>query len=125
MEQTEQKPIRTEDVLLIGSKPVNTYAMDASTRLWRNKKIRLKARGNAILIAISLSQFLVNKNPEMKVLGVKLGTDKVDWKPRSQDSTSPHQSTDNNDAVPSVPRQINLNTIEIVMILEEPEKKGE
>lgn len=84
-ETTQPKQPMPKDVILVGKKPVMSYAMAALMQLRDNGEITIKARGRAISAAVDVAEVVTKRflNNEAFVKDVAIGTETVGEPPRN------------------------------------------
>lgn len=82
-EQSRQSMLR--DVILVGKKPVMSYAMAALMQLRDSGEITIKARGRAISAAVDVAEVVTKRflSNEAFVKNVAIGTETVGNPPRN------------------------------------------
>jgi len=88
----KKEPVKDEDVVYIGRKPVMSYVLAAVTQFntGNSNKVVLKARGRAISKAVDVSEIVRNKFiQELKVDDIQIGTEEV----KREDGTTSNVSS--------------------------------
>jgi len=58
---TPEQPAMSRDVILVGKKPIMSYAMAALMQLTGGNSVTIKARGAAISCAVDVAEVVVNR----------------------------------------------------------------
>ena len=73
------------DVVLVGKKPIMSYATAALMQLMESGAITIKARGRAISRAVDVAQVLENRlmRGTVKIADIKIGTESLGNPPKN------------------------------------------
>ncbi|MCQ5337169.1 MAG: DNA/RNA-binding protein AlbA [Candidatus Methanomethylicia archaeon] len=85
MAEKETKQTLPRGVILVGKKPVMSYAMVALMQLRELGEITIKARGKAISVAVDVAQILAKRflSGEVEIKDITIGTQTVGDPPRN------------------------------------------
>ncbi|MCX8182446.1 MAG: DNA/RNA-binding protein AlbA [Candidatus Methanomethyliaceae archaeon] len=83
--QSAEKPTMPKDVILVGKKPVMSYAMAALMQLTNSGTITIKARGRAISRAVDVAEVVSKRflSGNAVVKSVSIGTETVGDPPKN------------------------------------------
>jgi DNA-binding protein len=82
---TPEKPSMPRDVILVGKKPVMSYAMAALMQLTETGEITIKARGRAISSAVDVAEVVSKRflSGTAAIKTVNIGTEVLGEPPRN------------------------------------------
>lgn len=83
--QPKEKPAMPRDVILVGKKPIMSYAMAALMQLTESGEITIKARGRAISAAVDVAEVVSKRflSGSTVVKSVAIGTEVLGEPPRN------------------------------------------